>query len=83
MPAGLPGPPSAGDGMAATVRCAAPSLSASSTALVISSTNRGMPSVRSMMSCRMLAGRSLLPTTRSIIASMSRCASRLMVRAVT
>ena len=45
-----------------------PSLPASSTALVISSTNRGMPSVRSMMSCRMFAGSSLLPTTRSIMA---------------
>ena len=43
---------------------AAPSLSASSTAFVISSTNSGMPSVRSMMSCRMFAGSSLLPTTR-------------------
>ena len=61
----------------------APSLPASSTALVISSTNRGMPSVRSMMSCRMFAGSSLFPTTRSIIALMSRSASRLMVRAVT
>ena len=37
--------------MAAAVRSAAPSLSASSTAFVISSTNSGMPSVRSMMSC--------------------------------
>ena len=79
----LAGTARAGDGIAAAVRCAAPSLSASSTALVISSTNRGMPSVRSMMSCRMFAGSSLLPTTRSIMASMSRCASRLMVRAVT
>ena len=43
---------------------ASPSLSASSTAFVISSTNRGMPSVRSMMSCRMFAGSTLLPTTR-------------------
>ena len=68
MRAGLPEPPRPGDGIAATVRCAAPSLSASSTALVISSTNSGMPSVRSMMSCRMLAGSSLLPTTRSIMA---------------
>ncbi len=39
---------------------AAPSLSASSTAFVISSTNSGMPSVRSMMSCRMLAGSGLV-----------------------
>jgi hypothetical protein len=31
------------------------------TALVISSTNRGMPSVRSMISCRMLAGRPFSP----------------------
>ena len=69
--------------MAAAVRCAAPSLPASSTALVISSTNRGMPSVRSMMSCRTLAGRSLLPTTRSIMALISRSASRLRVRTVT
>ena len=37
-----------------------PSLSASSTALVISSTNSGMPSVRSMMSCRILAGMRLV-----------------------
>jgi len=71
------------DGTAATVRRAAPSLSASSTAFVVSSTNRGMPSVRSMMSCLMLAGSALLPTTRSIIALTSRCASRLIVRAVT
>jgi hypothetical protein len=42
-----------------------------------------MPSVRSMMSCRTLAGMGLLPTTRSIIASISRCVSRLSVRAVT
>jgi len=31
------------------------------------------------MSLRMLAGRSLLPTTRSIMAFVSSCASRLMV----
>ena len=36
-----------------------------------------------MMSCRILAGRCLLPTTPSIIASMSRSAHRLMVSAVT
>ena len=35
-----------GDGIAATIRRAAPSLSASRTAFVISSTNRGTPSVR-------------------------------------
>ena len=55
------------DGTAATSRWAAPSLSASSTDFVISSTNKGMPSVRSMMSCRMFAGINLLPTMRSII----------------
>ena len=60
----LAGTARAGDGTAAAVRRASPSLSASSTAFVISSTNSGMPSVRSMMSCRMLAGSSLLPTTR-------------------
>ena len=79
----LAGTARAGDGTAATVRRASPSLSASSTALVISSTNSGMPSVRSTMSCRTFAGSSLLPATRSIMASISRCASRLRVRAVT
>jgi hypothetical protein len=39
------------------VRRASPSPSASSTALVISSTNSGMPSVRSTMSCRMFRQR--------------------------
>jgi hypothetical protein len=67
----LAGTASVGVGTEATVRCAAPSLPASSTALVISSTNRGMPSVRLTMSCRMFAGTSLLPTTPSIMASMS------------
>ena len=38
-----------------------PSLSASNTAFVISSTNSGMPSVRSMISCRMLGGQQLIP----------------------
>src|SRR5262249_2245025 len=56
----------------ATTRSATFSLSASSTASVISSTNKGMPSVRSMMSSRTVAGRCLLPTTRSITASISR-----------
>ena len=43
-------------------RCcrASPSLSASSTAFVISSTNSGMPSVRSIMSCRILCGERLI-----------------------
>ena len=40
-------------------------------------------SSRSMMSFRMLAGSDLLPTTPSIMTSMSRCASRLMDRNVT
>ncbi len=71
------------EGTAATARSASPSPSASSTAFVISSTNRGIPSVRSMISCRMFAGSGLLPTTWSIMASTSRCASRLRVRAVT
>ncbi len=42
---------SAGDGTKATVCRASPSFSASITAFVISSTNRGIPSARSMMSC--------------------------------
>ena len=37
-------------------------LPASSTALVISSTKRGIPSVRSIISCRTLVGSGLLPT---------------------
>ena len=62
---------------------AASTPSASSTALVISSTNSGMPSVRSTMSCRRLTGKRLLPATRSIRASISRRDRRLIVRAVT
>ena len=42
--------------IAATVRRAAPSLSASRTAFVISSTNKGMPSVRSTISASTSAG---------------------------
>ena len=83
MRASLQGPPARRTEQPRRSAAAAPSLSASSTAFVISSTNSGMPSVRSMMSCRMFAGRGLLPTTPSIIASMSRSASRLMVSAVT
>ena len=56
---------------------------ASKTAFVISSTNNGMPSVRSIMSFLMSAGSSLLPTTRSIRVPTSRCPSRLRARAVT
>ena len=65
------------------VRCASPSPSASNTAFVISSTNSGMPSVRSMMSCRMFDGMSLLPLTPSIMAAMSRSLRRLMATNVT
>ena len=54
--------------MAAVACRAASSLPASRTALVISSTNSGMLSVRSMMSWRTLAGSALLPTTPSMIA---------------
>jgi hypothetical protein len=56
------------------VRCAAPSLPASNTALVISSTNKGIPSVRSMTSCRMLAGMSssLTPLPRTASHSSAR-----------
>ena len=39
--------------------------------------------MRSMMSCRMLAGSGLLPVTRSIMAAISRSPSRLRVSAVT
>ena len=51
-----------GDGMAGDRTLgASPSLSASNTALVISSTNSGMPSVRSIMSCRItFAGSELI-----------------------
>src|SRR5262245_56004485 len=43
----------------------------------------GIPSVRSMMSCRMLADSCLSPTMRSIMALASCSVSRLMMRAVT
>ena len=57
----LAGTVRAGDGTAAAVFRASPSLSASSTALVISSTNSGMPSVRSIISCRIVSGSAWLP----------------------
>ncbi len=79
----LAGTAKAGDGTAAAVCRASPSLSASSTAFVISSTNRGMPSVRSIMSRLMFAGSGLLPVTPSISAVISRSPSRLMLSAVT
>ena len=69
--------------MAAMQRSLRSSLAASNTAFVISSTNSGMPSVRSTMSCLISAGSGLLPVTRSIIAAISRSPSRLRVRAVT
>ena len=62
-----------------TASSGAPSATASSTALVISSTNSGMPSVRSIMSCLMLSGSGLLPVTRSIRAAVSRAPRRLRV----
>ena len=83
MRASSRGPPAPETGTAAAVCMRFQLAPASSTALVISSTNSGMPSVRSMMSCLTSAGSSLLPATRSIMVSMSRCPSRLMVRAVT
>src|SRR5271168_3534492 len=46
----LAGTARVGDGTAAAVCRASPSVSASNTAFVISSTNRGMPSVRSTIS---------------------------------
>src|SRR5262245_44916910 len=55
------------DGTAAAVRRAAPSLSASNTAFVISSTNSGMPSVRSTISTITSAGNCLFPTRRPMI----------------
>ena len=56
----MPGPPEPATEPWRRSAALSPSLSASSTALVISSTNSGMPSVRSMMSCRMFAGRQLV-----------------------
>ena len=47
-------------GIAAAVCRASPSFPASRTAFVISSTNKGMPSVRSTMSCLILAGEQLV-----------------------
>jgi hypothetical protein len=79
----LAGTASAGLGTMAIASAAALKLSASSNAFVISSTNSGMPSVRSMMSCRMFARSGLLPAIRSIIAFTSRRVSRLRVTAVT
>src|SRR5438876_592544 len=73
----------AGDGIAATVRRASSSPSASSTALVISSTNRGMPSVRSRISAITSAGSSLFPTRRAMRAATSPFPSRLSVTLVT
>ena len=71
----LAGTSRAGDGIRRNRTLGRTALSASSTALVISSTNSGMPSVRSMMSCRMFAGSALLPTTRSIMGPTSRSAA--------
>ncbi len=70
-----------GDGIVATALSAARSPPASKTAFVISSTNSGMPSVRSIMSCLTVANSGLLPVTRSIIAAISRSPSRLRLSA--
>ena len=56
----LGGTASAGAGIAADVRLIVSSPSASNTALVISSTKSGTPSVRSRISCLMLAGSGLV-----------------------
>src|SRR5262249_47907980 len=56
----LAGTATAEDGTVAAVCRASLSLSASKTAFVISSTKRGMPSVRSMMSCLIPTGSALL-----------------------
>ena len=77
------GPPRPGMEPRAAVRRASPSPSASSTAFVISSTNRGMPSVRSTISAITSAGSSLFPTRRAMMAAASRSPSRLSVRLVT
>ena len=79
----LAGTARAGDGIAAAVCRASPSLSASSTAFVISSTNNGMPSVRSTISAITSAGRSLFPTMRAMMAAASRSPSRLSAKVVT
>ena len=79
----LAGTASAGDGTAAALRRASLSPSASSTAFVISSTNRGIPSVRSTISAITSAGSSLFPTRRSMMLAASRSPSRLSVRVVT
>jgi hypothetical protein len=72
----LAGTAKAGDGTAAAVRCAASSLSASSTAFVISSANRGMPSVRSTISDCTSAGSALFPARRAIMAARLRSTRR-------
>ena len=79
----LAGTANTGGGTAAIVFPASPGFAVSSTALVISSTKRGMPSVRSMMSRLMLSGRDLLPVTWSISAAVSRSPRRLRLSAVT
>ena len=58
-------------GIDAAVFRASHSFSASKTALVISSTKRGMPSVRSAMSCVTLSGSGVLPARRLMIAEIS------------
>ena len=73
----LVGTARAGDETAAAIRRASPALSAYSTAFVISSTNKGMPSVRSTISAITSAGSSLLPTRRSMMVAASRSPSSI------
>jgi hypothetical protein len=83
MHAGLQELPILGDGTAAAIRHAAPPPSASRTDLVISSTNSGMPSVRSTISAITSAGSSLFPTRCAMMAAVSRSPSRLSAKLVT
>jgi hypothetical protein len=65
----------AGERAVAAVTRVAHSLSASSTAFVISSTNRGIPSVRSKISAITSVGSSLFSTSLAMIAAASRAPS--------
>ena len=79
----LAGTAGTGGGTAPSVRCASPSPSASSTAFVISSTNRGIPSDRSTICVITFPGRFLFPARLVMIAATSRSPSRLSIRLVT
>jgi hypothetical protein len=69
--------------MAAVVCRPSSSLPASSTAFVISSTNSGMPSVRSKISAITSADSLLLPTRLATMVAASRSPSRLSTKVVT